>query len=426
LRALSTPPTLWCTLPAPGRDRDVDDEPMSKHQLFWRTTQLTFCKMIQGRYRFALDPAADPEPEPPYVVVANHGNFFDPWILGPYFAKALHIMMNDDGFRAGAVSRWYLQGIGAFAKKKGAHDLKAMKSTLKFLRDREPVLIFPEGQATWDGETQPIYGGIERMVKRAKCPLSIVRFRGNFLSRPWWAETDRKGRIAIERTVVPAERLAEMNEPEVLETIVQGIYNNDILDERNRAVEFKGKRMAEGLQRLVWTCMCCETADGISVAGDTITCDHCNNTWTIDAHCRLRADSAGIPCYDDVYAWFQEHKRAAREAIAAASDETSLATDKGVTLLREDDRGRFVPESVGTLSLTRSEISFVPESGGLATLRFEVEQLTNYVIQKKDVFEITHDGVDYRFEMYGRSPMKWLVFVRYLRGFEEAEQRRVI
>jgi 1-acyl-sn-glycerol-3-phosphate acyltransferase len=382
--------------------------------------------MIKARYRFDLDPNADPEPEPPYIVVANHGNFFDPWILGPYFKKALHIMMNDDGFRAGAISRWYLHGIGAFAKKKGAHDLKAMKSTLKFLRDEEPVLIFPEGQATWDGETQPIYGGIERMVKRAKCPLAIVRFRGNFLSRPWWAETDRKGRVAIERTVVPAERIAELEDAEVLELVKRGIYTSDILDERNRAVDFTGNRMAEGIERLAWSCMCCDATDAISTSGDTITCDHCNNTWTVDAHCRLRADSNGIPSFDDLHAWFQDHKRLAREAIAAAGADTELASDNAVTLQRMNDRGRFAVDSVGALSLTRSELTYVPERGGLATLTFPVEQLTNYVIQKKDIFEITADGADYRFEMRGRSPMKWLVYVRYLRGFEAAESRGVI
>jgi 1-acyl-sn-glycerol-3-phosphate acyltransferase len=404
----------------------LDGERMSMHQLFWRTTQLTFCRLIKARYLFDLDPAADPEPEPPYIVVANHGNFFDPWILGPYFKQALRIMMSDDGFRAGALSRWYLNGIGAFPKKKGARDLKAMKQTLKFLKNEESVLIFPEGQATWDGETQPIYGGIERMVKRSKCPLVIIRFRGNFLSRPWWAETDRQGRVVLERTVIPVDRLAELSEAEILETIKQGIYQNDITDERNRAIEFSGQHMAEGLQRLVWSCMCCDADDAISVAGDTITCDRCNNSWTIDAHCRLHADSNGIPSFDDLHAWFQDHKRIAREAIAAAEEDTVLASDTGVTLLTENAGERFASESVGTLSLTRSQITYVPEKGGLTTLTFPVTELSNYVIQKKDIFEVTSEGVDYRFEMPGRSPMRWLVYVRYLNGFEEIEQRGVI
>ena len=41
---------------------------------------------------------------------------------------------------------------------------------------------------------------------------------------------------------------------------------------------------------------------------------------------------------------------------------------------------------------------------------------------QKDIFEITYEGTDYRFHMNGKSPMKWLMFVRYLNGFEEIEK----
>ena len=183
---------------------------MNKHQFYWTTTQATFCKWLKLRYRHYLEPGSDPEPEAPYIVVSNHGNFFDPWMLGLYFKRAMHIMMNDDGFRSGLVTSWFLEQIGAYPKKKGSQDIKAIRNTISFLRSKEPVLIFPEGQTTWDGETQPIYGGIERIVKRAECSLAIIRIRGNFLSRPWWAKGARKGRISITRTVIPAEKIAQV------------------------------------------------------------------------------------------------------------------------------------------------------------------------------------------------------------------------
>lgn len=399
---------------------------MSKHLIFWRTTQATFCRILARRYRLTLAADADPEPEPPYIVVANHGNFFDPWLLGKYFRAPLHIMMNDDGFRAGAVSRWYLHGIGAFAKKKGAQDLKAMKNTLGFLKRGEPVLIFPEGQATWDGETQPIYGGIERVVKRARCPLVIVRLRGNFLSRPWWATTNRRGRIVVERQVLPAAQLAELDAPAVLDAIKQGIYHDDVHDPANREIDFAGTDLAVGLERLVWRCMSCDADDSFATVGNTITCRRCNNDWTVDPHCGLQAASPGVPCHDDVHAWVRELRRVAREEVAsAAADDQVLARTSGVAHLREDARGRFAPAGRGTLTLTRAAIAFAPEGGGAAT-RFPLAELQNYVIQKKDVFEITVAGADHRFEMVGKSPMKWLTYVRYLRGFDQAEQTGVM
>jgi 1-acyl-sn-glycerol-3-phosphate acyltransferase len=399
---------------------------MSRHQFFWSFTRQTFCRVLGVRTRCVLEPGSDPEPAPPFIVVSNHGNFFDPWILGLFQRRALRIMMNDDGFRSGPVTRWYLGEIGAFAKKKGAHDLSATKRTLGFLKNREPVLIFPEGQASWDGATQPIYGGIERLVKRARCPLVILRLRGNFLTRPWWAERSRRGRIEVRRTVVPAERLKEMDPEDILEEIKRGITHNDILDEENRRVPFAGAGLAEGLGRLVWRCPDCEAEGGLSMEGDAIRCRSCGGQWRIDAHCRLCEPGGGSAPYPDLHAWFAAHRQAAREAVAGAGDDTVLVRGEGVTLLREGPGRDFAPVDRGTLTLTRGALSFEPDGPGGALSSFAVADLENTVIQRKDLFEITAGGVDHRFAMPEASPMRWLVHLRYLRGFEAAERSGVI
>jgi hypothetical protein len=398
---------------------------MSRHQFFWSFTRQTFCRVLQARVRTTLEPASDPEPAPPFIVVSNHGNFFDPWILGRFQRRALRIMMNDDGFRSGALTRWYLGEIGAFAKKKGAHDLAATKKTLGFLKNGEPVLIFPEGQATWDGATQPIYGGIERLVQRARVPLVILRMRGNFLTRPWWAERSRRGRIELRRTVLPAARLKELAPAEVLDEIRRGIAHNDILDEGNRRVPFSGSRLTAGLGRLVWRCPGCEAEGALAMDDDAIRCRACGGRWRLDAHCRLWEPGGAPAPSPDLHAWVEAHRAAARAAVAGAGEDTVLARDEGVTLLGEGPGRDFVPAGRGTLALTRAALSFEPDGGG-APLRFAVAELGNAVIQRKDIVEIAAGGIDHRFSMPGASPMKWLVHLRYLRGFEAAERSGVI
>ncbi len=396
------------------------------HQFYWTTTRATFCRWLKLRYRYFLEEGSDPEPAPPYIVVANHGNFFDPWMIGLYFKQALHIMMNDDGFRSGGVSKWYLNRIGAYAKKKGSRDLQAMKKTLSFLKAGEPVLIFPEGQTTWDGETQPIYGGIERMVKRAKVPLAIVRFRGNFLSRPWWAKGKRKGRIGLRRTVIPVEQLQQMSDADILEVIKEGIYSNDILDEQNQRTSFKGDRLAEGLERLVWICPSCAATDSLSMAGDEVRCGKCRRGWTMDPYCRLHEDSSTTAESLNLHDWVAVHKDKVRQAIQTVDEQTELIADESVGVQKENDCGIFVPECTGTLTLTRSALSFTELGESRPKYRFPVSETKNYVIQQKDVFEVTFQDKDYRFDLSGRSPMKWLMYFRYLNGFEKTEKLGVI
>jgi 1-acyl-sn-glycerol-3-phosphate acyltransferase len=399
---------------------------MSRHQFLWSTTRQSFCRLLQLRYRIGLDPRSDPEPDPPYIAVSNHGNFFDPWIVGRFQRHATRIMMNDDGFRTNGPTRWYLRNIGAFPKKKGASDLGAMKKTLGYLKRGDPVLIFPEGQATWDGETQPIYGGIERMIKRSRCPLVILRVRGNFLTHPWWAESGRRGRIQVSRTAVPTEKLAGMKSDEILKLVLAGIHHNDIADERNAEVPFRGKRLAEGVQRLLWRCMSCGRSDSLTAIGDRITCNQCQASWRLDAHARLHPEADGEAPHGDLHAWFQAHKREARRAVEEAGEETVLARNEAVTLLVEDPDGGFAKRSEGTLELTPRRLSYVPLESGSGARGFPLDRIDSFAIQKKDLFEITVGGEDIRFWLPGRSPMKWLVHLRYLSGFQQAEERGVI
>ena len=398
---------------------------MSRHQNFWTFTRKTFCKVLASKYRVTFEENSDPEPEPPFILISNHGNFFDPWILGNYQKTALNIMMNDDGFRTGAISRWYLNIIGAFAKKKGAQDLQAMKKTISFLRHKEPVLIFPEGQATWDGETQPIYGGVERIVKRAKCALVIIRLKGNFLTRPWWAEHSRRGRISFTRKVYSAKQIAQMDAREIEQAILDGIYNNDICDRDNLATTFKGKHLALGAERFLWTCPACGEVDSIATSGDDINCIKCGATFKLDAHCRVNAADGNLDSPLNLHAWHQRDKQLAREKIAASNAGEILCQNTDVTLMTENDERRFESTDVGVLTLTSDKLSFTSNHDG-GELDFSVEALENVVVQQKDLFEVTVDGKDYRFNLKGRSPMKWAVFTRYLRGWEEIEKRRVI
>ncbi|MBD3315340.1 MAG: hypothetical protein GF344_06105, partial [Chitinivibrionales bacterium] len=141
-----------------------------RHWALWQASRAFIAAHVRPTFGLTCDMECDPLPEPPYIMLSNHGTFFDPWLVGGWSRNPLSIMMNDDAYRSGIVSRTYLRWIGTYGKKKGSSDYRAMKKTLSLLGAGKGVLIFPEGQTTWDGETQPIYAGIEKIVLRAKCP----------------------------------------------------------------------------------------------------------------------------------------------------------------------------------------------------------------------------------------------------------------
>jgi 1-acyl-sn-glycerol-3-phosphate acyltransferase len=333
--------------------------------------------------------------------------------------------MNDDGYRAGVVTRNYLRWIGTYGKKKGASDYRAMKTTLRMLASGRPVLIFPEGQTTWDGETQPIYAGIEKIVKRSKCSLVLARLSGNFLCKPWWAATKRKGRTRLRLEVVSTERIAGLSEDEILSLITSYIYNNDIKDPDNASSPFAGSDLALGLERFVWMCRECRSEDELVTSGDTIACRACGASWAMDAHCRFRPVKEGNAEIGDLHDWAAWHKQQLIAAIEAASEDTLLTTSDNVRMAIEDESGAFVDRGKGRLSLTRRQLTFAAESGD-EDLSLAVPEINDYVFERKDIFECRHNDTPYRFEFHHHSPMKWVYYFRYLNGYEVHEKNRYI
>ncbi len=392
----------------------------ARRNAFWRLNCMTIGPALRFHYNIAVDAEADPFPEPPFVCVSNHGTFFDPWIIGVRSPHALSIMMNDDGFRSGAATRWYLNAIGAFPKKKGAHDFVAMKRLLGLLRNGAASLIFPEGQTTWDGRTQPVYAGIERIIKRTGSHLVITRLEGNFLSRPWWAHAGRKGQVRLYRRVLPASAIKDMSERQVLSAIIEGIRTNEIANPRNRQFTFRGRNLALGLERLLWLCPQCREEDTLITEGDRLRCDACGGDWRLSAHGDLFPVNQPAMRMMDLTAWADMQKTTAREKLQTPGD-AIIAQTRDAVLQTRDERDVFIPHAAGTLALARDRLLFTDDAG--KRLQWPTADIRDYVIQKKDIFECRVGDQTLRFVFNHKSPMKWLTYFRSMHEFWKCEER---
>lgn len=391
--------------------------------MLWNVGSRAFVNFyLKYFYQFRTTKDSDQFPKPPFIVVGNHGTFFDPWIIGLHSIHPFAFMVNDDGFRGKGMSQWYLRSIGAFPKKKGASDFKAMKKTIELLNDKYPVCIFPEGQTTWDGETQLIYRGIEKILKKMKVPLVSVRFQGNFLTKPWWAHTIRKGRILVNVKVSEPSVMDTMTSDQVFDLIKSSIYQNDIKDEQNLSFPFKGRDLALGLERFVWICMHCGKEDTLTTTGDDIHCSSCNNTWHFDAHCRLSSNTPGIKCLNDLKDWSDMHKAIIKDKVISP-EMISTETPAAGLLIENRETRLFDNMGPGTLVLDKNELHF---RCGEKVHTWPVQEIEDYVVQKKDIFEFRHNETYYRILFSNKSPMKWVYYIRYLKGFQACEEKGYI
>ncbi|MFP4415999.1 MAG: lysophospholipid acyltransferase family protein [Chitinivibrionales bacterium] len=395
------------------------------HAIIWQLSRLFVFMYLRPLFKVEIEKDSDPVPSTPFIMISNHGTFFDPWLIGATSATPLAIMMNDDGFRAGGFTRWYLHSVGAFPKKKGAHDFTAMKKTLQTLKRGKPVFIFPEGQTTWNGETQPIFGGIEKIVKKAQCNLYMSRVKGNFLSMPWWAKTRRRGKVLIRYKTISRDQIAQMSAEQILHTMIDYIHVNDIEDHQIRQIRFTGEDMAEGMERLVWLCPKCKSEDTLVASHNKISCSSCSLVITTDAYCKLFYSDTLPDAPENLYEWTTLHKQYVKTRISHQNGNMPLTSSSDITMSQQDENKDFVAAGSGTLRLTQDFLTFTPTNSPEAEKKWSLASITDYVIQKKDIFEFHHTESDeyFRFEFDHKSPMKWIYYLRYINGYEQCEEK---
>ena len=120
----------------------------------------------------------------PFVVVANHASFLDPFFIG-YASRRRQVgfMAKEELFRVplfGALIRRY----DAFPVKRGQHDMAAVQRFHDFLHQDKPLLIFPEGTRTLTGELQKAKKGVGLLLYNAKVPVIPAYVGGTFAAWP--------------------------------------------------------------------------------------------------------------------------------------------------------------------------------------------------------------------------------------------------
>ncbi|MGD9200715.1 MAG: lysophospholipid acyltransferase family protein [Chitinispirillia bacterium] len=394
---------------------------------FWALSRIFVYVYIRRKFNVVLEKPFDKIPKPPFIMVSNHATFFDPWIVGHFSKYPIAIMNNEDAFRSPPIVRWYLKNIGTFPKKKGASDYKAMKTTLKKIQSGYPVLIFPEGQTSWDGETQPVFSGIEKIIKRADVSLVMMNVKGNFLSKPWWADSYRKGKVRVSCKMLHKEKINSMSEKDLIDTFTKFIWNNDILDEDNKKIDFTGKNLACGLERFLWICKNCKSTDTLTTVNNTLSCIKCDSSWIVDSHFNFTKTNNSTASKTNLHEWSLWHKKMTKAHILRTEKYKILAKSSNVIYCSIDKNGKFIPIARGKLFLSKENLSFQATDVESHSFSIATEDITDYVYQRKDVFECRCGSSNtLRFRIIGHSPMKWVYYFRYLNGYEIFEERGFI
>lgn len=114
----------------------------------------------------------------PLLLLANHQSMFDPVLVGMASRRYLSYLARKNLFEQPLLSP-LIRSLNAIPIDRG-FGKDGIQAVLDALGQGQAVLVFPEGERTYDGTVQVLKPGVSLLIKRLNCPIVPVGIAGAF------------------------------------------------------------------------------------------------------------------------------------------------------------------------------------------------------------------------------------------------------
>jgi pantoate ligase / CMP/dCMP kinase len=189
-----------------------DMEPLDSDISLLIRTAAFVSRLVAGSVtRVRFGGAVDEIPrEGPVIVIANHISNADPVIVGawltPHMGRRLHWLGKKELFDWPIIG-WLARHGGVYPVDRATADAEALRLARRILSEGLPLIVFPEGTRSPNGELQRAKDGVALLALRTGAPIVPIGIadadrvwpKGRFLPRPGGRITVTIGRPFILR-----------------------------------------------------------------------------------------------------------------------------------------------------------------------------------------------------------------------------------
>ncbi len=130
-----------------------------------------------------------------FIIAANHRSYLDPVVAAVSSKRQLNFLARDTLFKNPMFSS-LIQGLNAYPIKRASADRAALRMAAQFILDGNPILMFPEGTRSADGNFQTPRGGLGYLAARLRCPVVPMHVRGTYEVFPRDSKWPKPGKIS--------------------------------------------------------------------------------------------------------------------------------------------------------------------------------------------------------------------------------------
>ena len=209
-----------------------------------------------------------------FIVISNHSDALDPIYILCSLKRYVRFVMGDHVIFDPWVKFFLKTMCGWIVKGRDNPPSVLIDEMMASAKEGVPLGLYAEGTITPNGETGFFSPRTGQLVKDLGVALITYRVKGGFFHTPRWGTGLRKGRVhgKVVNEYSP-EQLKEMTAEEINEAIKRDIYVNAFEEQRKRLRYYKGKNLAEHIERILFICPHCEKVGTLHSKGNYLTCD---------------------------------------------------------------------------------------------------------------------------------------------------------
>lgn len=346
-----------------------------------------------------------------FLLLSNHTSVLDPvWGAWPLW-RPVRFMASVQLFRFKLLGP-IIRALGAFPKKKFVKDRGSMQTLATFFEKGLPVMLFPEGDRSFDGRPGRILPGIGRLTKRLDADLVFVRNLTGHLFQPRWARYPRFVPIVLE-----FDGPHTFEEGASVEEITDFVIDRLAIEaDRPAPPRSWGWRMAHGLEQYLWACPHCFEVDSLSPSprnGNVVACSRCGAHWRLDVSCRL----SGIDGAPDTDVWRAHDAIEAHFGSPPVIDQERFESD-GVILEELGEIGEMRrsadPRELGSgwLQLRTDRVSLSSPDGKTEHWSLPLDEIVAVSLEVGNKLQLRTPDALYQIHPVQGAPAKWMHFLR--------------
>ncbi|MCQ2386944.1 MAG: 1-acyl-sn-glycerol-3-phosphate acyltransferase [Clostridia bacterium] len=328
-----------------------------------------------------------------YFVIYNHQTDGDELFMYLTFKGDMYPLATEDLFFSGFASRLMEYAFAPIRFNKAGDNTASIIKCMRIAKEGASISVAAEGNRTYSGKTEYIKPSIVKLARALKLPIAFLVFEGGYGVQPRWSNTTRKGKMTSSvKKVLYKEDYDNMTDEELYKEITDALYVNEGKD----TGIYTGKRKAEFIERLFYTCPNCGLTEWVSNK-NTATCKKCNHTINYEENKMITGKDFTFP-YQFATEWYDKQNEFISNLNYDDLPTTPLYTDKAKLseVVKSKRKKLLALDSIVSLYKDKIEIDYKKLSGEKTHLSMPFEKMTNAVVLGRNKLSVNDGNTIYQ------------------------------